>query len=542
MADDAPIWLTQVCPWQATVWQRALASQNVSVQWQSEGDWQRVWTDNPRLWLLDVAVTAQDLAIYCEWWQGHCAHIPLGLLDSRQRQVPESQQIQAQQWGALGVLPGFDREHLTRSVAANLRQVLAWLGVGELDKARLVPVLVALPELALEAPAPVTHKQESRPNLAPPTPQPTTNSPISPVTAHPPVAKGVRRYRGVEVSPPSQEPLSPSSQPGVRYRGVEVAPTSRELVKPPSQTGVRYRGVDMPPTAPAVSPPPVEIPAVRSEALKPPPPPKPCLGGRYQILYPLGVGGFCQTLLALDMQRPGHPQCVVKQLRPSQEDAQHLAIARRLFRAEAETLEKLGQHPQIPRLLAYFEQEEQFYLVQEYIQGNLLHEKLIPGQALPEQEVVQMLWELLEILRFVHGQGVIHRDIKPTNIIRRQEDNQLVLIDFGAVKTIGQTMTAARTVAVGTQGYAPLEQCLGQPVWGSDLYALGMVAIQALTGQAPQILTVDGKTGEWQWRPGWVSAPFANILTKLVRRDWMHRYRTTGEVMEALHPLTDWLR
>ncbi|MEN9274163.1 MAG: hypothetical protein Q6J44_05035 [Gloeomargarita sp. DG02_4_bins_56] len=87
-----------------------------------------------------------------------------------------------------------------------------------------------------------------------------------------------------------------------------------------------------------------------------------------------------------------------------------------------------------------------------------------------------------------------------------------------------------------------MEQYLGQPVWGSDLYALGMVAIQALTGKNPQMLTADSTTGEWQWQPGWVSAPLAAILTKMVRRDWLHRYRTVGEVLEALYPLTDWLR
>ena len=128
------------------------------------------------------------------------------------------------------------------------------------------------------------------------------------------------------------------------------------------------------------------------------------------------------------MQRPGHPQCVVKQLRPSHSDPEYLAIARRLFHAEAETLERLGQHPQIPRLLAYFEQGGEFYLVQEYIHGALLDEILIPGQPLSEQAVVQLLWELLEILEFVHGQGVIHRDIKPTNIIRRREDNKLLTL------------------------------------------------------------------------------------------------------------------
>ncbi|WAS04023.1 serine/threonine-protein kinase [Gloeomargaritales cyanobacterium VI4D9] len=509
MADDAPVWLTQICPWQATVWQKALASQNVAVQWQSEGEWRRSWTNAPRLWLLDVAVAGVELGVCCEWWHDHCAHIPLGLMDSRQLQVTEAQQMQVQRWGGLGLLPGFDRKHLTRSVAANLRQVLTWLGMPDLDKARLVPVLVALAELNLDAPAPTTHKQASRPALSPPPSKP-----------NPPV----RRYRGVPIPEEAAPPDKPSpSGLGIRYRGVEVSPPrqEKEITLPPSEHPDPPRRVAPPP---------------------PPPRLRHLLGGRYQILYPLGVGGFCQTLLAQDVQRPGHPQCVVKQLRPSHEDAQHLAIARRLFRAEAETLEKLGQHPQIPRLLAYFEQGGDFYLVQEYIQGDLLHEKLIPGEALPEQDVVQLLWELLEILAFVHGQGVIHRDIKPTNIIRRREDNKLVLIDFGAVKHIGQAPTEARTVAVGTQGYTPLEQCLGQPVWGSDLYAAGMVAIQALTGNPPQMLTVNERTGEWQWRPQWVSEPFAAILTKMVRRDWMHRYRTAGEVMEALYPLTDWLR
>ncbi|MEN9218391.1 MAG: hypothetical protein Q6J33_05210, partial [Gloeomargarita sp. DG_2_bins_126] len=329
MAADAPVWLTQVCPWQAAVWQKILASQNLAVQWQSTGDWQRSWSTPPRLWLLDVAVSDADVGTYCEWWRNHEPGVPLGLIDSRQKRVSEAQQFQVQQWGVLGLLPGFDREHLTRSVAANLRQVLTWLGAGDLDKARLVPVLVSLPQLTEDGAAPDTHPQEPPP-------------PAQPVQ---PVPRVVRRYRGAEITA-VPDPSPPPAQAERRYRGVKITPS-------PSRAPEQPQGGEMA----AVS-----VPS-QADVLKPPPPPKPrnLLGGRYQIMYPLGVGGFCQTLLAMDRQRPGHPRCVVKQLRPSHKHAQHLAIARRLFCAEAETLEKLGQHPQIPRLLAYFEEREQFF-------------------------------------------------------------------------------------------------------------------------------------------------------------------------------------
>ena len=393
MADDALVWLSQVCPWQATVWQRALASQQVAVQWQAEGTWQRSWSEMPRLWLLDVAATGEEVAVCCQWWRTHCPQVPLGLIDSRQSEVTAAQHSEVQRWGALGLLPGFDRAHITRSVAANLRQVLAWLGLGDFDKARLVPVLVSLATLH----APLTQVQpvpEQSQTHAQPAPSPPVVPSSDPV---------VRRYRGAVVLPSGASPPTPVVK--LRYRGAEVVP-------------------------PHPSPPEPVVTPSSDLPIPPPPPPKrrALLGGRYQVLYPLGVGGFCQTLLALDVQRLGHPQCVVKQLRPSHSDPEYLAIARRLFHAEAETLERLGQHPQIPRLLAYFEQGGEFYLVQEYIHGALLDEILIPGQPLSEQAVVQLLWELLEILEFVHGQGVIHRDIKPTNIIRRQEDNKLLTL------------------------------------------------------------------------------------------------------------------
>ncbi len=193
------------------------------------------------------------------------------------------------------------------------------------------------------------------------------------------------------------------------------------------------------------------------------------LDGRYQVVHVLCKGGFGQTYIAQDTRRPGHPKCVVKHLKPASNDPDFLQTARRLFITEAETLEQVGCHDQIPRLLAYFEENQEFYLVEEFIEGLTLKAELKPDHRWTEDEVVQLLQGILGILEFIHSHGVIHRDIKPDNIIKRQRDGRLVLIDFGAVKQVqtqlltlqGQTNT---TIVIGTPGYMPIEQGHGRPV------------------------------------------------------------------------------
>ncbi|MEO1184910.1 MAG: protein kinase, partial [Cyanobacteria bacterium J06636_27] len=151
------------------------------------------------------------------------------------------------------------------------------------------------------------------------------------------------------------------------------------------------------------------------------------LSGRYQILEELGRGGFGITYIAQDLQRPGNPQCVVKLFEPASIDPYTLSAGKKLFDREAEALEKLGNHDQIPRLLAHFEDNQKFYLVQEYIEGHDLSEELLPNEQLSEVAVIQLLEDILEVLAFVHEQDVIHRDIKPSNIRRRKSDGKLVL-------------------------------------------------------------------------------------------------------------------
>ncbi|MEH2447625.1 MAG: serine/threonine-protein kinase [Nostoc sp.] len=272
------------------------------------------------------------------------------------------------------------------------------------------------------------------------------------------------------------------------------------------------------------------------------------LAQRYKIVKVLGSGGFSETYIAIDTQRPGNPRCVVKQLKPASTKPEALQLARRLFNSEAQTLEKLGTHSQIPQLLAYFEEDEEFYLVQEQIIGHPLNQELPTGRAIEEVAVIKIVRDLLQTLIFVHKNNVIHRDIKPSNIIRRHSDGKLVLIDFGAVKEVSTKQLDHQeqipfTIGIGTQGYAPSEQCFGRPQYSSDIYAVGMVGIKALTGIAPRELNRDGD-GEIKWSDAYggklrsqVSHSLAQILSKMVLEDFKERYQSASEAFEDLEAL-----
>jgi len=269
------------------------------------------------------------------------------------------------------------------------------------------------------------------------------------------------------------------------------------------------------------------------------------LDQRYQVVRVLGQGGFGHTYIAEDTRRPGNPTCVVKHLKPASSDPEFLKIARRLFTREAETLEKLGNHDQIPRLLAYFEENQEFYLVEEFIDGHPLNVELEPGQPWSESQVIELLQEVLPILDFVHTNSVIHRDLKPENLIRRKQDNKIVLVDFGAVKQVQMQSIVAQelvkeTVAIGTPGYMPSEQGQGRPRTSSDLYALGMIGIQALTGLNPTQFPEDPDTGEIIWQQqAQVSDALAAVLTKMVRHYFKYRYQSATEAMQALEPIAN---
>ncbi len=272
------------------------------------------------------------------------------------------------------------------------------------------------------------------------------------------------------------------------------------------------------------------------------------VGGHYEVITRLGGGGFGETYLSKDLHLPDRPLRVIKRLCPRIQESSVLQLSRRLFETEAQVLYRLGAHPQIPQLFAHFEELSEFYLVQEYIDGNDLAHELLRGKIWEQFAVVDLLQNLLTVLSFVHQHNVIHRDIKPENIIRRR-DGQLFLIDFGVVKQIatptmvlnGQSsVQTGYTVGIGTPGYMPSEQAHGEPKFASDIYAIGIIGIQAMTGIAPNHLDKDENLEiVWRQYAPKVYPEFADILSQMVKFDFRQRYSNANTAYESLKEFRD---
>lgn len=266
------------------------------------------------------------------------------------------------------------------------------------------------------------------------------------------------------------------------------------------------------------------------------------LQGHYQVISQLGGGGFGDTFLAIDTSKFNR-QCVVKRLKPQNQST--MQWVEQAFEREARMLEALGRHPRIPDLLGFFQEQQEFFLVQEFISGSNLRAHLIRGQQWDENRVIFILQNILEVLEFVHQHGVVHRDIKPDNLILQNPNNQIVLIDFGAVKQIStqvfntQGQVASTTYVVGTQGYMPIEQMRGHPMLCSDIYAVGMIGIEALTGVFPHELGTDPNTFEVIWRPRvLVSEDFARVLSTMTAYHPSQRYQNATLALQAIRELT----
>ncbi|MDX2216939.1 MAG: WG repeat-containing protein [Oculatellaceae cyanobacterium bins.114] len=265
------------------------------------------------------------------------------------------------------------------------------------------------------------------------------------------------------------------------------------------------------------------------------------VGGRYETIRELGRGGgFGKTYLAEDTYRRGRPKCVVKKIQPLSKTPSVLQKARELFQAEAEALQQLGSYDQIPKLFDHLEQGNEFFLVQELVDGHDLRQAFTLGDRWDERTLIPLLREVLEILVIVHQHGIIHRDIKPQNLIRRWLDKKLVLIDFSGIKAIRSLTVNSQgesivTQPIGTSGYMPKEQADGHSQPCSDIYAVGMMAIQAMTGYMPNQLPRHPETQEVQWHDlAQVNPDLVAILDKMVCFDYQERYQSATEVLDAL--------
>jgi serine/threonine protein kinase len=260
---------------------------------------------------------------------------------------------------------------------------------------------------------------------------------------------------------------------------------------------------------------------------------------RYRSIQPIGRGGFGITFLAVDEDIPSKPRCVIKQLYLQSQGSLILKKAVQLFHQEAEHLDELGEHPQIPKLLAHFEENKRLYLVQELIEGETLEQELQRVGVFKETQIWELLQDVLPVLKFVHERQVIHRDIKPANIIRRRSDGKLVLIDFGVAKLISGTALLHTGTTVGSAEYMSPEQTKGKAFPASDLYSLGVTCIYLLTGISPFNL-FDIINNRWAWRnylPSGkgVSDRLGKILDGLLEDTLKERYQSADAVLQALN-------
>jgi serine/threonine protein kinase len=255
---------------------------------------------------------------------------------------------------------------------------------------------------------------------------------------------------------------------------------------------------------------------------------------RYRALKIIGEGGFGRTFLAIDQDKPSQPPCVIKQFLPQAQGTTNIEKAAQLFAEEAIRLDELGKHPQIPELFAYFIQDNRQYLVQEFINGKNLQQELNSEGNFNEQKIKELLIDILTVLKYVHENKVIHRDIKPENIIRREGDNKLILVDFGASKILENTPLTVTGTIIGSAQYAAPEQVLGRPQYNSDLYSLGVTCLYLLTGINPFDLFDSGE-GDWVWRDylgdNLVSNELGIILDKLVQIGYKKRYQSVNEIL-----------
>ena len=266
------------------------------------------------------------------------------------------------------------------------------------------------------------------------------------------------------------------------------------------------------------------------------------INDRYRVVRKIGDGNFGATFLVEDTQLPSGKRCVLKELMPIDNNEETYTLIKQRFEREAVILEELGNVSlQIPSLYAYFGENSKFYLVQEYVEGETIAQRVMSQGVMTDAAVREWLSGLLPVLACVHEKRIIHRDIKPDNIILRSRDHKPVLIDFGAVReTMGTQINAngksTQSIVIGTPGFMPSEQAAGRAVFSSDLYSLGLTAIYALTGKIPQELPTDPMTGDVQWRSyaSSVSGGLANVIDRAISPGIQGRFQTSAQMLDAL--------
>ncbi|WP_013325123.1 serine/threonine-protein kinase [Gloeothece verrucosa] len=259
------------------------------------------------------------------------------------------------------------------------------------------------------------------------------------------------------------------------------------------------------------------------------------LNDRYHAIKLIGQGGFGRTFLAADNAKPSQPRCVIKQFYPDEQTNARAAM--QLFEQEAQRLKQLGEHPQIPDFYDHLEQDKHQYIIQEFIDGQNLSQELATNGTFNQTQIKTLLKDLLPVLKFIHAGQIIHRDIKPDNIIRSRQQELLYLVDFGAAKYATATALAQTGTVIGSAEFIAPEQLRGKATFASDIYSLGVTCIYLLTQVSPFNL-FDITENVWVWKDylvdNLVSDDLGQILDKMINNSLKERYHSVDEIMTDL--------
>jgi serine/threonine protein kinase/tetratricopeptide (TPR) repeat protein len=267
---------------------------------------------------------------------------------------------------------------------------------------------------------------------------------------------------------------------------------------------------------------------------------KQLVGGRYSITGYLGGNEGVETYLAKNLRRQYQSPCLIKQIELLHGDDHSKIQLERRFAEELSALERLGHHEQIPQLWDHFEENDEFYLVHEYIQGKSLAQRIVQ-QDLTTPQIIQIFDSTLSALQFIHENRLIHRNIKPSNLIIRELDQQVIVTDFGILHEIKtRANLSVDHHSSNRQNYWPPEQAAGRPTISSDLYALGMTIIEALTGTKPGKFTRE-QTGKLLWEQNLsLDRRLIKIIDKLIQLDLGQRYPSAEKVLRELRKINSY--
>ena len=273
--------------------------------------------------------------------------------------------------------------------------------------------------------------------------------------------------------------------------------------------------------------------------------PQSLLHGRYKAIALLINTGWEKVYIAEDLYRGGFPKRIIQEIQPISNDGEFIQGVKQMFHREAQILKSLGENEQIPQLIDYLEVDGILYLVQDFIVGETLTKEIDPNRPWSQERVIKLLEEVLPSLEFVHSHGIIHGNLQPEKLIRRESDGKLVLTGLSVLNQMRTEIIAFQgqiraKVGMGRLGYIPVEQMRGILRPGSDIYALGAIAIHGLTGVNPLQIEENPETGELVWQHlATVTEEFAAIITQMVRYHFRDRYHSATDILADLKSLVE---